>query len=240
MLEEVFFIKIGKSNSIIKSSKGTIRFNLNDLGSETLKNGMIADFKSFESQLKLQLEKIGFKNFFKKKVGVLALPPNASDVEKRAFFDSLEFIGFRETYLINEHFALVNKLRHHLKFENKIFGVLDVSDCKVDYSIVGGVNVTKSNSFNLSKVRFDQYLKIPDIKELVVQLIDFDVRDFFSSYITMKKFHLVLTGKNLEKLSIEEKVVRELPLENTVIRVEDYEDLIIKGLELVWDEMERI
>ncbi len=70
-----------------------------------MRDGVIADFKVAEEMIKHFIKKVNNRRYFNSPQVVICVPSGATEVEKRAIYDSAKSAGAREVHLISEPMA---------------------------------------------------------------------------------------------------------------------------------------
>ena len=236
MAKEVYYIKYGKANSLIKSPQKATQFSFVDTEEdETIFEGRIGDFLCFESQIKAQLEAVGFQKegFFKKNIACVAIPIDTTPIDKKNIFDCCDQVGFSEVYLVYEHIALAIALKYSFP-GIKTFGIIDAGCSKVDISVVQDPSRLNKSSFKLGKERYAKYLYDPMLSELLFKLIAFDAKLVFEDFLPTQSSQLILTGGRMNQTEFIEGFLNEFEFKNLAIRIDNNDELVISGLESIW------
>jgi hypothetical protein len=231
MSKHIYYITYGKSGSVIKSPQETIRFSFTDAEEdETIYEGRIGDFFSFENQIKEQLGVVGFQKegLFRKNVACVSIPIDSTPIDKRNIFYCFDQIGFSEVYLINQHIALVRSLKHRFSTV-KTFGIIDVDADKIDISVVEESRIVRKSSFKFSQERQEQYRMDSTASELILKLIASDVKWVFEHFLSAQSFQVFLTGSHMEHYLDFGKYCQGA-FQNPVVFLENSEELVISGL----------
>lgn len=236
MPKQVYFIKYGKANALIKSSQKTTRFAFVDEGEyETIYEGRIGNFKSFEAQFEAKLGYLGYKQgYFRKNIACVAIPNDTTPGDMRTIFGSFDYLGFTETYLIFEHLALARSLT--TKFpDTRIFGMIDIGCSKIDMSVVEIPDIVKKTSFKPGREKIEKYLNNPQLSALLTQMIVKDAKWFFDDFENDRNFQAILTGGWMNQADFCAALQKELAFRQPIAMIEENDELVISGLESIWN-----
>jgi actin-related protein len=237
MAKEVYYIKYGKANSLVKSSQNWTRFSFVDNEeNETISEGRIGDFSSFESQVEAQLKTVGFQKegFFKKNTACVAFPIDSTPSDKKNIFVCCEQIGFSEVVLVCEHVALAKALKKDFP-GTKTFGIIDAGFSKVDISVVEEFSVLRKASFKIGHDRYEKCLSDPILSALLFKLIASDAKRVFEDFLSTQNFQVILTGGKANQPEFCERLQSELEFKNPVSVIEDNDKRVITELESNWN-----
>lgn len=225
-----YYIKFGTSETIIKSDGKIITFKLKDRDDfKTIHAGKIGDFTFFESQIKLELIKLGFNKWsLKRKVAYVAIPINISQADIKMIIDSFDWIGFKEIYTIFEHHALIYNTNKENSF-TKTFGIINIDDDRVDFGLIDGRQISKSSSIDLGFERMNRYFSNSKLLSNIGELILDEIEYFFGA--TINEIEIIITGNRKSQIGVTNKL-----LQNKGIRLIEIENIgvtIIEGLESI-------
>lgn len=236
MAKQVYYIKYGKEISLIKSPQKTTRFTFVDTEEdETIFEGRIGNFVSFESQIEAQLNTVGFQKngFFKKNIACVSIPIDTTPSDKKIIFDCYDQLGFSEVYLVAEHVALANALKDGFP-RVKTFGIIDAGCSKVDISVVQESLILRKSSFKVGKDRYSKYLSDPMLSQQLFKFIAFDAKWVFEDFLSTQNFQLILTGGRINQTEFSERLQNEFEFNTLVELVVNNNEMVISGLESIW------
>lgn len=237
MAKQVYYIKYGKANSLIKSPQKTTRFSFADTpAAETIFEGRIGDFWSFESQIEAQLKTVGFQKggFLNKNIACVAIPIDTTPSDKKNILGCFDQLGFSEIYLIYEHVALAMALKDSFP-GIKTFGIIDAGCSKVDISVVQEASILRKSSFKVGKDRSEKYLSDPMLSKQLFEFIAFDAKWAFEDFLSTPGFQVILTGGRINQAEFSERLQNEFKFTSPVALVDNQNELVIAGLESSWN-----
>lgn len=229
MPKNIYFIKYGKENSVIRSSGKQISFPFMDDGEEeTIYEGRIGNFRSFEAQIAVKLKDMGFiQGLFRKNIAFVAIPNDTSPSDMKSVFDSFMQVGFSEIYLMFEHMALALGLKSQLP-NARILGIMDVGCDKIDISLVQEPQIIGKSCL---KLNIDKFSGNPVLSESLLNLILFDANRVFEGFLHTPGFQIVLTGARADRDGLASRLKSEWAEDVPVARIKEKDELVIAGLE---------
>jgi hypothetical protein len=235
MSKHVYYIKFGKANSIVKSQEGMTRFAFSDKEQETIVEGRIGNFWSFEEQLKEKLQQVGYKpGVFRKNVACVAVPISTSLNDMKNVFASFDQLGFSEIYTIFEPVALIHGLSRQSP-DNLWRGIIDVGSSKVDISLINKHEMIRHYRFSLSKSRMERWIKDQNMTELLASIIAEEAQLAFED-APPADFQVILTGGRMQHHEMRQKLLGAFHALYSTIIVENCDDLMVDGMENFWSK----
>lgn len=202
---------------------------------ETIYEGQIGDFNSFESQIEAQLKSVGFQKngLFQKNIACVSFPVDSTPSHKLNILRCFDQLGFSEIYLVAEHVALARALATDFP-RVTTFGIIDAGCSKVDISMVQDASILRKSSLKLGKDRYSRYLSDPVWSRSLFQFIADDAKGVFEGFLSNPNFQIFLTGGRMHQAELREGLIQTFEFNNPVEPITDHNELVIAGLASCW------